>query len=279
MSCSNRELEVDKSKLLGNDYRLFQGTPAWALAKAVEDRDTSEIKRQVQEKGVKIDFQEPRFGNTLLMMAVVNSAYESAKILLKLGADPNLENAYRGSTAMIDAANNDNPDYLKLLLGHKGDPNAIEAAPIKDGDVARETALNKAISYKDINNLERVKCLVEAGANINYFNDGNPAYTDLPLADALKHNKMDVVLYLLQKGAKYKITMYRTVDGQDVYILQALRKSVLDLNSPEYQKKLEVIAFLKDKGLDYAKEPIPDYVLKDIKKKYPDSWQEYIKKY
>lgn len=42
-SCNNREEVVDKSKLLGNDYRLFQNTPAWELAKAVEDEGENKI--------------------------------------------------------------------------------------------------------------------------------------------------------------------------------------------------------------------------------------------
>lgn len=32
---------VDKSELTGGDYRLFQNTPAWELAKAVEDGNTN----------------------------------------------------------------------------------------------------------------------------------------------------------------------------------------------------------------------------------------------
>lgn len=41
-SCSDlsREKIVDKSELTGRDYRLFQNTPAWELAKAVEDENS-----------------------------------------------------------------------------------------------------------------------------------------------------------------------------------------------------------------------------------------------
>ena len=38
-SCINREKPVDKANLTGKDYRLFQNTPAWELAKAVQDED------------------------------------------------------------------------------------------------------------------------------------------------------------------------------------------------------------------------------------------------
>ncbi|WP_293308139.1 ankyrin repeat domain-containing protein [Pedobacter sp. UBA5917] len=277
--CNNQDRKFENGKLLGNDYQLFENTPIWALAKAVRNNDTAKIKELVFVKRMKVDYQETKFGNTLLMLSIVNNQYETSKVLLNLGANVNLENTYRGVSAMIEAANNDEPKYLELLLAHKGNPNAIENAPVKVGDMARETALNKAISFVGTNGLVKVKLLVEAGADVNYFNEGNPAYTNLPLGDALIQDKMDIVLYLLQQGADYKKVMYLTVNNQKTYILEALRKSVLDLNSLQYKMKLDVIAFLKRKGLNYEKEPIPEYILKDIKIKYPGSWKGYVKRY
>lgn len=42
--CYNQEKLVDKDKLLGNDYRLFQNSKAWTLAEAVQDKNISKIK-------------------------------------------------------------------------------------------------------------------------------------------------------------------------------------------------------------------------------------------
>lgn len=41
LACTNfnRDKSVDKAELTGRDYRLFQNTPAWDLAKAVQDGD------------------------------------------------------------------------------------------------------------------------------------------------------------------------------------------------------------------------------------------------
>jgi uncharacterized lipoprotein NlpE involved in copper resistance len=50
ISCNNRENIVDKENLLGNDYRLFQNTPAWELAKAVQDEDILKIKEEITQK-------------------------------------------------------------------------------------------------------------------------------------------------------------------------------------------------------------------------------------
>jgi uncharacterized protein len=275
--CSNQEEKVDKSKLTGYDYHLFQETPAWPLAKAVEVEDTSRIKTEVIENKIDPDYQESRYGNTLLMMSIFNNDYASAKALLDVGADPNLRDKHRGATAVIDAATNKDSKYLKLLLAYKGNPNVVENKPVKDDDSPMQTALTSAISYYDANSLEKVTLLIESGADVNYPN--NNSNTDLPIGIAIKRDKMDVALYLLEKGADYKKVMYKMINGHDVYILEALRKSMLDLQSPEYQKKLAVVAFLKSKGLDYYKEPIPDYILKEIKKKYPKNWEEYARKY
>lgn len=276
LSCNNRETQVDNKNLLGNDYRLFQKTPMWKIAKAIEKEDSSKIKKEFAQKKINIDYHEPKFGSTLLMLAITNNKYISTNTLLHLGANPNLNDSYRGESAVICAAKNNDPKYLELVLKYNGNPNAIESAPYKQDDEVRQTALLSAINLLDSNSLKKVKLLVEAGADVNYYNKG---HTDLPLSEACTAQKMDIVLYLLQNGADSNLMMYEMVDGHKVYILEALRKSILELNSEQYNSKLEVIKFLKKKGLDYSMEPIPDYILKKIKKKYPKEWQDYINKY
>ena len=277
-SC-NRETKVDKTTLLAKDYRLFQDTPAWILAKAVEDDNLEKIKKEVIDNKVDINYQESRFGKSLLMLAIINNQYNTSEELLKLGANPNLKDFYRGSNAIIDASYIEDSRYLKLLLKYGGKANSLETASGKEGDRARSTALNNAISYVDKYSLERVKLLVNAGADINYCNNGPEVYTNLPLGDALAQNNMDALLYLLEKGADYNKIMYKMFDDHNVYILEGLRKVVIDLNSEQYKAKIKAIQFLKKKGLDYKKEPIPDYIEKEIKNKYPENWQEYISKY
>lgn len=278
MSC-NRETKVDKTKLLGNDYRLFQDTPIWVLAKAVEDNDVEKIKEEVVHNKVNINYQESRFGNSLLMLAITNSQYKTTEELLKLGANPNLKDFYRGTNAVIDAADNEDPKYLKLVLKYGGNANSLETAPGKEGNQARSTALNNAISSVDKYSRKRVKLLVNAGADINYFNNGPEVFTNLPLGDALLHDNMDALLFLLDKGANYNKIMYKMFDNHDVYILEGLRKVLVDLNSEQHKAKIKAVQFLKNKGLDYKKEPIPDYIEKEVKKKYPNDWKEYLSKY
>ena len=282
-SCYNQEILVDKSKLLGMDYRLFQSTPAWELAKAVKIGDIKKIKEEVIQKKVPVDYLESRFGHTLLMMAIYNNEYESAKTLLVLGANPNLHDTYKGKTPVIIAAGNADPKYLKLVLDYKGEPNSIEnlfSGPKKKINSMRDSALTTAISPSIMGNrnLEKVKLLVDAGADIHYTKKG---IIQTALGVALIQDQMDVAMYLIEKGADYTKPITSTVleGGEDVSVLYILRCSIIDLDSEQYKKKMELVTFLKSKGLDYDKEPIDDADVERMKNMYPDNWQEYVKRY
>lgn len=276
-SCqNNRENLVDKSKLLGKDYRLFQNTIAWELAKAVEDEDILKIRQVLNNNNRLVNFQEPRFGGTLLMFAIYNNQYKSFKTLLELGADPNLKNTDSGSNSVIYAADNEDLSFLKLILAYGGNPNSLETLnENENSDQVKNTALNVAISMSSNNCLEKVKLLVDAGANINYPRGG----ANSPLSHSIIHEKMDVTLYLLHKGANYKNVIYTRVDGENVYILKSLRECLIDLDNDQYVYKLKVINFLKENGLDYHNEAIPKHIIQNIKKKYPRNWQDYVVKY
>ncbi len=100
VSCEkiNRDEHVDQNKLIGSDYRLFQDTPAWSLAKAVWDNDIRTIRQKVNENPKILNYQDPKYGNTLLHMSIYNNNYESFKELLKLGANPNIADSFHCTT-------------------------------------------------------------------------------------------------------------------------------------------------------------------------------------
>ena len=274
---------VDKTKLLGNDYRLFEGTPVGTLAKAVRDEDTTAIRKIVSEEKVDIDFPEPKFGNSLLMLSVANRNFNSCRTLLQLGADPNKPDKYNGSSAMIDAAevinDGDNTRFLKLLLTHKGNPNFIETGPRQEGNTTRQTPLIAALSGLDTTSLPKVKILVEAGADINYKNE----FGQTVLREAVLLDNYDVVLYLLEKGANHQELIVDRAQfnagGKKMYLVDMLREYLPELGSKEHQTKMAIVDFLLQKGIDYRQVPIPDYTLKEIKEAYPNTWKEYKDEY
>jgi ankyrin repeat protein len=289
-SCGeNKRADSDSNEDLQDlpdyDYRLFKATPVWNLAQAVEKQDSLEIKRIVREENVDVDYQEPKFGNTLLILSVINQQLISAETLLKVNADPNKHNTYDGSTALIEAAEitegaDDNTAFIMLLLAHGADPNQAETGDRKPGNTLRKSPLLSACSdLQGSSPIGKVKALVEAGANVNYEDEFN----HFPLGQAVMNKQYAVVLYLLQKGANHeKMIIDRSKfqnNGKKLYIADVLREHLFPLGSEEHNAKMEVVTFLKTKNVDYRKTPIPDFVMKNAKEEYPGNWQEYLEKY
>lgn len=278
-ACGQDNLSQDN--LLGNDYRLFKNTPVWDLAQAVRDEKVDRIKELLNKKGVDVNYQESRYGSTLLMLSIINEQYSSFKALIEGGANVNVHDTYDGRSAIINAAaiqsdTANSANYLKLLLIHGANPNDEEVGERRIGNKQRKTPLVTAcedvISFKSP--LSKVKVLVEAGANVNYKNEFN--MTPLRAVVLCKH--YDVLLYLINNGMDYK-SVISTNEGKNYYLWDKLRFSLLPLNSEKYKQKMAVVEFLKQQGIDYRKLPIPDYAKEQAQKMYPDTWKEYLEKY
>lgn len=286
---SCRNLPVNKEDLSGLDFRLFQGTIAWDLAKAVEDEDTARIQYEVKNKRIPVDFKESRWKQTLLMLAVSTNKVQSVRCLLKLGASPNEpEDSINdvGDNPVIVAAKYLAPSnkILKLLLKFGGNPNSTECGRKQDNLGNWVPARNIALSEAVFTDFEKVRILVEAGANVNLQTETDEG----AVHSALVCKRMDVLLFLLEKGADYNMKYERfNPDSPNptyyVDILHELRLCVFPLNSKEHKDKLKVIGFLKERGMDYWGSPIPDGVVGIIKKEIAPKdeceFQEYIKKY
>ena len=288
---SCRDIPVSKDSLLGDDFRLFQGTVAWDLAKAVEDQNVTEIKRQVLSLKVPVDYKEEKFGETLLMIAVWTNKLRSVKALLQLGANPNepndtLRNFGRNAVLFASESKIPSPEILQLLLDYGGNPNSIECGKQKDNlgnwIPARDFALNAAV----FTGFEKVKILVEAGADVNLQTEFTVPGA---MHAAIIYSRMDVLLYLLEHGADYRRKFERIDWGNPehrsfyVDILYELRFCIYPLDSKEYKDKLKVIDFLRKRGLNYWKSPLPDNAIavikRDIRPKDEQELKEYLKRY
>jgi ankyrin repeat protein len=253
-SCNQQQHE----SLLGDDIRLFKG-PAWELARAVEGDDTIAIKQIINRHTISVNYQEAKFGETLLLWAVRTSHYNSSKTLLQNGADPNLQDTYDGNSAFIYAANKfETSNYVRLLLKYKGNPNAVAK---NDSTNMLCTPLITAAYHR----LESVKLLVDAGADINY----TAKNFRCALAAGFTFGKVDIVRYLLiEKKADFKKPFGRTNDGQNIMITDLLRTWVFPLNSDKYKVKMEIVNYLKEKGMNYWKAPIPEFYFKNYSKDF-----------
>lgn len=113
----------------GYSWDLFKNTPSSDLAKAVETEDTSEIYAIINKGNVDINFQEPKFGRTLLMLAVGNDKEISTNALLKMGADVNLrdkrdDQAIHEAVAYINLKSH-SYNILNQLLIYNADVNSV----------------------------------------------------------------------------------------------------------------------------------------------------------
>lgn len=272
-SCNNRETIVDKSELLGNDYRLFQNTPAWELAKALEDEGESKINELINKDKKLIDYQEPTFGSTLLMLTIKNQQYKSFEILLKNKASTKIHDTYEGSSALIEACSSKYYDikFPELLLEYGANVNDVQVDIEKEGKI--RTPLMVACKT---GKLDLVKLLVEKGADLNYQN----GYKQSALSESVMTDRYNVAIYLIENSADYKQPIfYRLEEDKPMYLVDVLREDFFELDTDEYKYKMQIVDFLKSKSIYYRSTPIPEYIKKKAQENYPDNWQEYLDKY
>ncbi len=247
---------------LGADVCLFKNTPVWELAKAIEKDDSVEIRRLLRGKQKEyINYQEKKFGQTLLVWSVYSFHFNGFRILLEEGADIDVK-AYDSTKAINWAANvYETSDYLRLLLKYNANVNYI--ANSHQARIVRTPLM--AAAY---NNLESTKLLVESGADINYYiSEGE--YHDSPLYTAFCSSKMDIIHYLIVEAkADPTIVLQTRLNGDSLYVCDLLRKLTFEINSPEYKLKMEVVDYLKTQGIDYWKSPIPSHYYEEYLKKY-----------
>lgn len=255
-----------RGELLGDDIRLFNDVPA--LARAVANEDIDEIEKTVGERPALVDYQEPRFGQTMLIWSILNDRYKSAEKLLQLGADPNLQNK-DGLSALMYAAEwhieewRGDPKYLRLVLKYGGDPNAIadsQTPPARLG-----TPLIAAVNSL---NLENVRILVEAGADVDYREGCTSA-----LSAAFNLGQVDMVRYfIIDTKADVRAGGCRTLGGDNISVLTYLREMAYPLDSRDYRVKMEVVRYLKARGFDYYKEPVPKHFYKIYSAEFLDEY-------
>ncbi len=272
-----RDKIVSKSELTGNDYRLFQSTPAWELAKAVWDENEVKIKGILTQNPQLINYQEPKYGSTLLMLTIKNQQYKPFKILLGQKADISIHDSYDGTSALIEACSSTFGNYdIKFaedLIKNGANVNDFEVGDRRVGNTTRFTPLMAA---SKAGRLDIVNLLVINHADLNYQNE----YNQSALSEAVILQRYKVILFLLNKGIDYNLpTTYIQEQNRFYHLVDELRFYMPELYSDDYKHKMEIISFLRSKGIEYKDVPIPEYVISKAKKDYPNSWQEYLEKY
>lgn len=267
------------------DVRIYQNTPAWDLALAVKGQKVNNIKQILNKKPDLVNYQDPKYDATLLLWSIGMEKYKSAETLLKCGADPNIVRKTNGQTPLflaagyswIDRKAKKDPKYVKLLLRYGADPNKNYTGSSNSGTEPGTSPLMKSIGC----GIEKTRALVEAGADINYKTELG---TTAAIIALYKDNFPEYAHYLVvEKKAKVSEPYYGIFSYSDpkklFYPVDLLRYWLFDLNSKEYKMKMEIVAEFARQGVNYWETKIHPSILEQIKKLYPDTWEEYIKKY
>lgn len=201
------------SKLTCLDIRLWKDTPAWGVAKAVHNGDTVRIKKILATGEVPVDYREPTYGESLLHWAVLCNKSEMVKFLLKQGADINLRDYWSSASSILLACYHSNTDaeIVRILLEYGANPNDVssENDSVFDGNMRTlDTPLILAAS----NSLEKVKLLIEAGADPYYcWEPGRNV-----LCEAAVLREYEIVEYLLfDCGIDPSRSFLITIDRED----------------------------------------------------------------
>lgn len=284
------------------DIRIYKNTPAWNLALAVKRQDTGSIQRIVEKEPHLLNYQDPQYGATLLLWAVGTERYRSAETLLKCGADPNIptndKTTWGGQTPLwvaagyswVDRHAKKDPKYVKLLLSYGADPNLCYSGfDISLGESMVEVG-NSPLMQSIGCGIEKTKVLIEAGADINYKTKSGRTAAITALNAGGPNATLEAMRYahylIVEKKAKVSEPYYRNLilfkeddPNEKFYPVDILRNWIYPLGSKEHKIKMEIVEEFARQGVNYWATKINDSTLRIIKKRYPDTWEEYIKKY
>lgn len=154
------------------------------VADAAMKRDAAALRTLI---GQKVDVNLPGADGTPALHWIVRvDDLDSARLLLRAGADPKGANRY-GVTPLYLACANGNTEMIRLLLDAGGDVNAA--------DPAGETPL---MTVSRVGNIDAVRLLLDRGAVVDAK---DPEFQQTALMVAIRENHPDVVRLLVDRHA------------------------------------------------------------------------------
>jgi len=284
---------INNPKIEGGNYRIdnvriYQNTLAWELAQAVNRQDTKQIAQIAEKNPEALNYQDPLYGTTLLHWAVGTERFNAAETLLKMEADPNIISIYEGATVLylaagyswIDNKANKDPKFVKLLLEYGADPNIGFIGNDRDNITEiGTTPLMASIGC----GIEKTKALVEAGANINFRTETGATAAAKAILHGGPNRTFEMLEYahylVVEKQANITDSYNSLRTNRVIYPINHLRNWIYPLDTDRHVIKMEIVEEFARQGVDYWETAITQQQLNQIKKLYPDTWEEYIKKY
>jgi len=167
---------------------VFSDEKVWRLAQAGARGDIEAMERALKE-GVDVNYIGEDTVTPLAWVLFARNK-EGFLRLLQAGANPNQKGLHDYSVTST-AAGMPDPGFLKTVLEHGGDPNIIGP----DGDTTLHIAITR-------HRWENMHILLDRGADIN---GRNVLGGETPVIHAAGFGQYEQVLYLLEKGADYRL--------------------------------------------------------------------------
>lgn len=241
---------------------LFNNSPVEKLAEYINEDDTASLKTALKLANLEqINYKEKTFGATLLNWASYNEHLGSVKMLCQFGADPNII-THQGWSPLFSAIQFSRDSLSASILLESG-ANINEC--IRDS--IKHTCLDNATCMAARSDLKIMKLLVSKGIDPNSRN--LTLRYPSPLYAAFAGGNIDIVNYLIfDCHVDFDYPLYITISGQEIRICKLLREMTFELDSNEHKEKLRLIRFLKENGINYYDELVPDHVLKNYDENY-----------
>ena len=243
--------------LPGFDFKLFNNSSVKELAIAVEKEDLKKIKEVLRDKSISVNYQEPKFGHTLLMLAVANNKIKSVEALLKNNANPNLNSRENEDNSISIAAEN-YPDLcdtaiLHLLTKYGGDVNFTQHINRVENNGMHSIVKRTTLMIAVRNDCYLIaKYLIDKGAKINVytFYEGYGAITEAIIQNNLKvakyliiHKRAIIPPYIFKRQAnishKGEPEKYLTITG-------LLNEQQYDKGIENNKLREEIISYLEN---------------------------------
>lgn len=203
-----------------------------SLAQAAADGRTDELEKLVS-KGADVNAQGVE-GMTALYWAMAHSSKKGVDWLLTHGANPNVIFTRDGTSATSLAATLEDSWFMTQILLHGGDPNIRnplnEHTPIFDALAARRD--------------DNVRALIAVGADMNTYDRLGMT----PITEAAANWRFEIVYDMLSAGADPRMTVPKGRGSKT--LLSVIRHTPVPPGTSQYESKMKVIEFLKQKGLD-----------------------------
>jgi hypothetical protein len=226
------------AQMEGYSFDLFKGTPVEKVAIAAKHNNLKNILFFLKDTNIDLEYRDKKWGQTILMVAVMNNKHKVIEALLQGGANPNTLD-FMNLTALMrhtDVSFNGRRCDIKttkLLLQYGANLNLecnfkrTEETKEMPYALYQTTAFISACGSEC---LAHIKYLVYMGADINQWVGDE---SSCALSKELIHERMDVVRYLLiDLNARIPPFCIKGINGKDVTILETLSKIISSISKP-----------------------------------------------